>query len=101
MGWAVGLIATAALIYVGFAVARGAPPLAVAFEAGGAARVRGRSAPGGCRGDRRWLAAGWLLHPAWDLLHVPGRVSRWRRRAYVWLCLGFDVVVGLALLRRP
>ena len=51
----------------------------------------------GVGGGRRWPAAGWLRHPVWDGLHLTGRVAP---EAYAWLCLGFDGVVGLALLRR-
>ena len=96
--WAGGLVVAAAL-YVAFAVARGAPPLAILFEAGGVV-VYGAFAWRGLRGDLRWAAAGWLLHPLWDYaLHRPGGFAlapEW----YVWLCLSFDVVVGLALWRQ-
>ena len=93
--WAGGLVA-AALVYVGFAVGRGAPALAVGFETAGVA-VFGAFAALGVRGDRRWQGAGWLVHPVWDGLHAPGSLAlapEW----YVWLCLAFDVVVGLWLL---
>ena len=95
VGWVVGM-AVAAGAYVAFALARSAPTLAVAFEAGGVV-VSGAVAGLGLR-DRRWLAAAWLLHPVWDGLHAPGGFAL-APEEYVWLCLGFDVAVGLSLLR--
>ena len=94
VGWAVGVV-VAALIYVGFTLARSAPALAVAFEAGGVA-VFGAIAGLGLR-DRRWLAVAWLLHPLWDGLHHPGGFA-YGPEWYVWACLAFDVVVGVSLL---
>ncbi len=94
MWWASGLV-VAASIYVGFALARGAPPVATAFEVGGVVAYGGLAGLG--LRDRRWLAAGWLLHPVWDGLHRPGGFAlapEW----YVWACLSFDVVVGLWLV---
>ncbi len=91
--WAGGLV-VAALVYVAFAVARGAPPLALAFEAAGVVGY-GMFAWLGLRGHAGWLAAGWLLHPLWDVgLHTGFALApAW----YVWACLGFDVVVGVWL----
>ena len=97
-GWALGLVA-AALVYLALALARDAPLLATAFEAGGVAVFGVLAALGAARG-RRWLAAGWLLHAAWDGLHLPGHLA-FAPEEYAWLCLAFDVVAGLALLRRP
>lgn len=41
-----------------------------------------------------FLAAGWILHAGWDLLHhrgtVPTRTSAW----YPGACLAYDLVVG-------
>lgn len=51
----------------------------------------------GLRWDRRWLAAGGLLHPAWDGLHHPSGFA-YGPAWYAWLCLSFDVVVGVWLL---
>lgn len=85
--WAVGLVAVA-LVYVGFAAAAGE---GLGLEVLGVA-VFGTFAAMGVRGARGWLAAGWLLHPLWDLgLHGDGGVAPlW----YVWACLSFDVAVG-------
>lgn len=96
--WSGGLVLAAAL-YVGFAVARSAPALAVLFELGGVA-LYGALAWRGLRGDLRWTAAGWMLHVLWDVgLHGPGGVA-FAPLWYVWACLSFDVVVGVVLGRR-
>ena len=89
--WAAGLV-VAQLLHVVFAFGDGLGGLAlqavgvVAFAAFARAGVSGRSA---------WLAAGWLLHPAWDL-GLGHSAPAW----YVWACLGFDVVVGAVLYLR-
>lgn len=93
--WAGGLV-IAALLYVAFALAAGASGGALAVEVGGVL-LYGVPAALGLRGHRGWLAAGWLLHPLWDLgLHGAGGVApEW----YVWACLSFDLVVGASLWR--
>jgi len=47
----------------------------------------------GWRGNPKWLALGWALHPLWDLLHYigPGRFAPW---PYTIACLSFDWVVA-------
>ena len=95
--WATGLV-VAAVVYVAFALARGDLGHAV-LEASGVA-LYGTVAWAGVRQRRAGLvAAAWALHPAWDLgvhlgLGLPA--PAW----YVWACLSFDVVVGLALVAR-
>jgi hypothetical protein len=53
----------------------------------------------GLRGSPYWLAAGWALHPLWDvLLHYigPGRVfTPW---TYAIACLSFDWLVALYIV---
>lgn len=93
--WWVGGLIVAALVYVVMAFARSAPPTAVAFEAGGVVAY-GALGLLGLR-DRRWIAAAWLLHPVWDLLHRPGGFAL-AAPSYVWMCLSFDLVVGTWLL---
>ncbi|MAQ95132.1 MAG: hypothetical protein CMM84_16600 [Rhodothermaceae bacterium] len=89
--WAAGLVAAAAL-YVVFALARG-DVAGAALEMIGVTLV-GVAVRMGLRGDLRWLAAGWLLHPLWDLgVHPPLEAPP----LYIWLCLSFDAVVGIAL----
>lgn len=94
--WWVGGLIVAALVYVAFAVARAAPLAAVLFEAGGVVAY-GALASLSLRGDLRFVATAWLLHPLWDAgLHAPGGFAlapSW----YVWACLSFDLVVGAAL----
>ena len=91
--WAGGLVG-AALVYVAFALAAGE---GVLLELGGLA-LYGAMAAVGLRGHRGWFAAGWLLHPLWDLgLHLGGGVApEW----YVWVCLAFDAVAGVWLWAR-
>jgi hypothetical protein len=96
--WAIALV-VAALIYVGFAAFNGASSDWVLIELGG---VVGYGVVAWL-GATRWpllVGAGWLLHMLWDIvLHPgghPGFVPSW----YPPLCLGFDVLVGVALLFR-
>ncbi len=96
--WAAALV-IAALIYVGFAAFNGASSDWVQIELGG---VVGYGAIAWL-GATRWpplVGVGWLLHMLWDIvLHPgghPGFVPSW----YPPLCLGFDVLVGVALLIR-
>lgn len=90
--WAGGLV-VASLVYVGFASAGGAALAQLAIEVGGVA-VYGLFATLGLRGYRGWVAAGWLLHPLWDLgVGHGGAAPEW----YLWTCLAFDAAVGLWL----
>lgn len=89
--WAGGLV-IAAFVYVVFALAQGDLGSASVEWLGVA--VFGGAAALGVRGHTGWLAAGWLLHPLWDAgLHPPLAAPAW----YVWACLSFDAVVGVAL----
>ena len=93
--WGGGLV-VAGLIYVAFAVATGAPAWVVGVEAVGAALCVGVVWRGWR--DLRWIAAGWALHPLWDVgVHALGGVPApaW----YVWACVSFDVLVGAVLWR--
>ena len=97
--WAVGLV-VAALAYVAFAAARGAPPGEIAVEAVGAALYGGAVWVGWRRRSPRLLALAWALHPVWDVgVHAVGGLSApaW----YVWACLSFDLAVGAWLWRTP
>ncbi|WP_412070185.1 hypothetical protein [Rubrivirga sp. IMCC43871] len=89
--WAAGLL-VAALLHVGFAIGDGTGAVLLQLVgvacAGGFARM-------GLAGRMGWLAAGWLLHPLWDLA-LGGTSPAW----YVWLCLSFDLVVGATLYFR-
>jgi hypothetical protein len=49
----------------------------------------------GLRGSPYWLAAGWALHPIWDIgLHYVGPGSSFVPMTYTILCASFDLVVG-------
>lgn len=94
--WSGGLI-VAGLAYVALAVAEGATGAALAVELAGVAAF-GAMAALGLRGHLGWTAAGWLLHAGWDaaVQTALGVGPAW----YVWLCVGFDAVVGVALYLR-
>lgn len=51
----------------------------------------------GWRGNAKWLALGWALHPLWDLVHYigPGQFAPW---AYTIACLSYDWVVAAYIL---
>ncbi|MEM1056042.1 MAG: hypothetical protein AAGI52_10985 [Bacteroidota bacterium] len=96
--WAVSLVVVAA-VYVGFALARGDVSDAL-IEAGGAVVYGAVAWLGLRRDDARIVAAGWALHPLWDLgAHIGAGLEApaW----YVWACLSFDLVVAVVLLTRP
>ena len=56
----------------------------------------GTAALAGWRGSAWWLAAGWALHPVWDVVvhyYGPGRsFTPW---TYAIACVSFDLVVAL------
>ncbi|WP_412062228.1 hypothetical protein [Rubrivirga sp. IMCC45206] len=89
--WATGLL-VAALLHVGFAIGDGAGAVLLQLVGVAGAGVFARL---GLSGRPGWLAAGWLLHPVWDLA-LGGTSPAW----YVWTCLSFDLVVGAALYVR-
>lgn len=88
-----GLLWLTVGIYVGMALMDGGR--AVRVQALGAVPVVALSLLG-----VRWpllLAVGWLVHPAWDLLHHAGVVRTRIHPAVVPFCVSFDVLVaGLA-----
>lgn len=48
-----------------------------------------------------WLAAGWLLHPLWDVgLHLAGPARHVVPDWYAVACLAFDLAVGVYCLNR-
>jgi len=48
-----------------------------------------------------WIAAGWLLHPIWDIgLHWYGAGSHIGPEWYTIPCLSFDILVGIYILVR-
>lgn len=90
------LLFTTAGIYLGFGITDGrrGPQAAefVGFLAYGALGLAGL-----------WitplaLAAGWLLHPLWDLAHHGGLLRADVREWVIPFCLVYDVLVGVAVL---
>ena len=102
--YAVGLV-IAALLYVFFAMAGGANPKWLAFEALGVFLYL-VVAWAGLRGRPWILALGWAAHVAWDVLfHLSGGGAEYTPRWYPWTCVSFDLVVAAAVFastkRRP
>jgi hypothetical protein len=95
------VLAFTACTYAGALLAQEAsPPASVVAELLVAAVVLALAVVG-LRASTTSLAAGYLLHGVWDLLHhprgVPTRVVRWFPPA----CAAFDFVVAVALLIGP
>ncbi len=55
----------------------------------------------GLRAQTGWLAAGYVLHGVWDLLHHPRAVQTRVASWFPPLCAAFDFVVAIALLIGP
>ncbi len=91
--FAIGLVVAAA-IYVGFALAGGAPWRWIGVEAIGVA-VYGLLAWLGLRRARGWLALGWAAHVVWDVaLHLTGAGRHFAPPWYATVCIGFDLLVA-------
>jgi len=89
-----GGLVVAALLYVAFAAWHGAAADWWAIECGGVL-VFGALAGGGWRSSPYWLAAGWGAHPLWDAgLHLAGPGAGIVAGAYVFACIGFDLLVA-------
>ena len=81
--------------YVGFAVTAGAGPGWVALELAQAG-ILAAFAVLGLRRSPHWLAAGWALHPLWDIpLHLWGPGHAFAPESYAVSCLTYDWVVAL------
>lgn len=88
------LLLGAAANYVLFALQGGASGLWVAGEALGVV-LFGTMAVLGLRASPWWLAAGWALHPVWDVaLHYFGGGRSFAPAAYPIACITFDLVVA-------
>jgi hypothetical protein len=95
--YALGLIVTA-LLYVVFAATRGASGGWLALECIGVL-LYGALAFAGFRGNAIALALGWAGHPVWDvLLHRSGSGAAYTPTWYPMACVGFDLVVAIAIL---
>lgn len=93
-------LAFLACVYCGALLAQSVPGHVVALELTVALAVFACAAVG-LRASTSVLAAGWVLHGIWDLLHVsetvPTRVDRW----FPPLAAAFAFVVAVALLIGP
>lgn len=84
----------AALAYIYFAVRASEGAYWITGEIVGVA-IYGTMGLLGIRRSPLWLAAGWVLHPVWDLaLHYFGPGGSFAPEAYTITCLSFDLVVA-------
>jgi hypothetical protein len=84
----------AAGAYFGFAVAAGAGPIWTLVELAQVVAF-GTMALLGLRGSAYWLAAGWALHPLWDVgLHYLGPGRLFAPMSYAFACISFDLLVA-------
>jgi hypothetical protein len=92
------VLVVAALFYVVFALRSDAGAGWTAVEIVGIAAY----ATMGLLGVRRsplWLAAGWALHPLWDIaLHYVGPGHAFAPETYTIACLSFDLLVAAYIL---
>jgi hypothetical protein len=87
-------LVVAALAYVVFATREAAGPGWLAGELTGIA-IYGAMGVVGVRRSPWWLAAGWALHPVWDIaLHYVGPGRAFAPETYTITCLSFDLVVA-------
>lgn len=94
-----GLI-VAALVYVYFAADARTGAGWLAAELLGVA-VYGGVALRGLRGSAWWIAAGWALHPVWDVaLHFAGPGRAFAPAWYTVSCLTWDLVVAAVVAYR-
>lgn len=96
--YVLGLVITA-MIYVVLAFLGDASNSAIIFESVGVL-VFGVFVLLSVTHQGWWLGVGWLLHPIWDLaLHAPFGSWTHAPEWYVFACLAFDLMVGVAVLR--
>jgi hypothetical protein len=90
----VAVLILAALFYVYFAARAHAGAGWLAAELVGVA-IYGGMAWRGLRGSPWWIAAGWALHPVWDVaLHLFGPGRAFAPASYATACLTWDLVVA-------
>lgn len=95
---ALGLL-VAALLYVAFALIEG-ETVWLLVEAVGVAAY-GSLAWLGLRRSALWLAAGWALHPAWDVgLHLVGEGAAVAPEWYATACISFDLLIAGYMVTR-
>ena len=93
--FAAGLLIAAA-IYAAFSMNAG-PGMWVIVELAGVG-LFGGLAVAGYRKSALILAAGWILHVGWDVMHEVSEQIRFVPEWYPALCVSFDVVVGVYLV---
>lgn len=93
--WAL-LLVSAALIYIGFAAVAQAAVGWLLLECLGLVAYGGVAA-WGVRAWPGWIGLGWLAHMLWDAIPRAGH-SDYAPTWYGPACMGYDLVVGLALL---
>jgi hypothetical protein len=98
---AVGLV-IAALIYAGFAIEARAGVTWLAIELAGVA-IYGTLALRGFRRSAWWLAAGWALHPVWDIaLHYAGAGHAFAPEWWAVSCFTWDLataaIIAIAII---
>jgi hypothetical protein len=95
------ILIVAAVFYVSFTVQAGASSAWIAAEVAGVL-LFGGMAVSGMRGSPWWLAAGWALHPVWDIpLHYFGPGHAFAPESYAIACLSWDWVIAGYLAYRP
>jgi hypothetical protein len=88
------ILIAAAVFYIFFAAREGAGSAWIAAEITGVLLYGGMGVAG-VRGSAWWLAAGWALHPVWDMaLHYFGPGHTFAPEAYAIACLSWDWVVA-------
>jgi len=84
----------AALVYIVFAIRAGENSFWIVGELVGVS-IYGTMGLLGLRGSPLWLAAGWALHPLWDVgLHYFGPGHSFAPISYTIPCVSFDLLVG-------
>jgi hypothetical protein len=84
----------AAVFYIAFAARAGAGSAWIAAEVAGVLLYGGMGVAG-VRGSPWWLAAGWALHPVWDMaLHYFGPGHAFAPETYAIACVSWDWVVA-------
>lgn len=90
----VAMLWVAALAYIYFAADGDAGGGWLAAELAGVALFGGMGLRG-LRGSPLWIAAGWALHPVWDVaLHYAGPGRAFAPDTYTITCLSFDLLVA-------
>ncbi len=88
------ILIAAAVFYILFAARAGAGSGWIAAEVLGVLLYGGMGIAG-VRGSPWWLAAGWALHPVWDIaLHYFGPGHAFAPEPYAIACLSWDWVVA-------